>query len=94
MPPGEGVGLRNICAPNFVAAAAGNLSVTKAEPGWQPSYGTTVVLNVADCHAPAAELRRRGVRCDEPAVFPGFVTFASFFDPFGNRLQMCSRHSP
>jgi catechol 2,3-dioxygenase-like lactoylglutathione lyase family enzyme len=22
--------------------------------------------------------------------FPGFVTFASFYDPFGNRLQMCS----
>jgi predicted enzyme related to lactoylglutathione lyase len=69
---------------------AGNLSVTLARPGWQPSTGTTIVLNVADCHAAAAELRRRSVTCDDPVVFPGFVTFASFYDPFGNRLQMCS----
>lgn len=70
--------------------AGGNLAVTLAGPGWRPSFGTTVVLNVADCHAAVAELRRRGVACDEPQVFPGFVTFASFYDPFGNRLQMCS----
>jgi predicted enzyme related to lactoylglutathione lyase len=69
---------------------AGNLSVTLAPPGWQPSFGTTVVLNVADCHAAAAELTRHGVACDDPIVFPGFVTFTSFYDPFGNRLQMCS----
>jgi predicted enzyme related to lactoylglutathione lyase len=69
---------------------AGNLSVTRAEPGWTPSAGTTVVLNVSDCHAACSELRARGVRCEEPQVFPGFVTFASFYDPFGNRLQMCS----
>lgn len=71
-------------------AASGNLSVTAAEDGWAPSTGTTVVLNVADCHAAVAELRRRGVACEDPVVFPGFVTFASFRDPFGNRLQMCS----
>jgi predicted enzyme related to lactoylglutathione lyase len=69
---------------------SGNLSVTLAPADWQPSFATTVVLNVADCHAVAAELRRRGVTCDDPVVFPGFVTFASFYDPFGNRLQMCS----
>ena len=69
---------------------SGNLSVTLAEPGWQPSSGTTVVLNVDDCQSAVTELRRRGVRCDEAVVFPGYVTFASFYDPFGNRLQMCS----
>lgn len=68
----------------------GNLSVTLAEPGWQPSTGTTLVLDVDDCHRAVAELRQRGVRCDDPQVFPGYVTFASFYDPFGNRLQMCS----
>lgn len=68
----------------------GNLSVTLAEEGWRPSTGTTVVLNVEDCNEAVAELRRRGVECDDPIVFPGFVTFASFRDPFGNRLQMCS----
>ena len=68
----------------------GNLSVTTAAPGWAASTGTTLVLNVDDCHAAVAELRRRGVRCDDAQVFPGFVTFASFHDPDGNRLQMCS----
>ncbi|HEX6041476.1 VOC family protein [Longimicrobium sp.] len=71
-------------------AAGGNLAVTHAEPGWAPSTGTTVVLNTDDCHATRAALRARGVRCDNPVVFPGYVTFCSFYDPFGNRLQMCS----
>jgi hypothetical protein len=43
-----------------------------------------VVLNVDDCHKACAELRQRGVRCDDPATFPGYVTFCSFYDPFGN----------
>jgi predicted enzyme related to lactoylglutathione lyase len=68
----------------------GNLSVTRAEAGWRPSTGTTLVLDVADCVAAVAELRSRGVRCDDPQTFEGYVTFASFYDPFGNRLQMCS----
>lgn len=69
---------------------SGNIAVTKADAGWVPSAGTTIVLNVADCHLACAELRQRGVRCDDPEVFPGYVTFCSFYDPFGNRLQMCS----
>jgi predicted enzyme related to lactoylglutathione lyase len=68
----------------------GNLSVTTAEPGWKPSTGTTLVLDVEDCHAAVEQLRSRGVHCDDPQVFPVYVTFASFYDPFGNRLQMCS----
>lgn len=67
----------------------GNVSVTLAESGWTPSTGTTIVLNVEDRHLAVEELRRRGVRCEDAQVFPGFVTFASFYDPFGNRLQMC-----
>jgi predicted enzyme related to lactoylglutathione lyase len=69
---------------------AGNIAVTTAESGWQPSTGTTVVFNVEDCHKACAELRERGVRCEDPVVFPGYVTYCSFYDPFGNRLQMCS----
>jgi catechol 2,3-dioxygenase-like lactoylglutathione lyase family enzyme len=68
----------------------GNLSVTLAEPGWTPSVGATVVLNTDDCHTACAELRARGVRCDDPVGVPGVVTYCSFYDPFGNRLQMCS----
>lgn len=71
-------------------AEGGNLSVIQAEAGWQPGYGTTLVLNVADSHSSVAELRGKGVRCDDLELFPGFVTFASFYEPFGNRIQMCS----
>jgi hypothetical protein len=73
-----------------VACHGGDALSNPRGAGLAPSFGTTVVLNVQDCHAACAELRRRGVRCDDPQVFPGFVTFASFYDPFGNRLQMCS----
>ena len=68
----------------------GNLALTLAPEGWQPSTGTTLVLDTSDCVAACTELRARGVQCDEPQVFPGFVTWCSFYDPFGNRLQMCS----
>jgi predicted enzyme related to lactoylglutathione lyase len=70
--------------------SSGNIAITTAESSWQPNPGTTIVLNVEDCHAACAELRRRGVRCEDPVVFPGYVVFCSFYDPFGNRLQMCS----
>lgn len=66
----------------------GNVAITRADEGFVPSTGTTLVLDVADCEAACAELRRRGVRCEDPIVFPGFVTFCSFYDPSGNRLQM------
>ena len=68
----------------------GNIAVTRAADDWKPSSGTTIVFDVEDCHAAVAELRRRNVKCDDARVFPGFVTFASFYDPFGNRLQICS----
>jgi predicted enzyme related to lactoylglutathione lyase len=71
-------------------SSSGNIAVTKAEANWQPNTGTTVVFNVEDCNAACAELRRRDVRCEDPVVFPGYVIFCSFYDPFGNRLQMCS----
>lgn len=71
-------------------SSAGNLAVTTAEEALVPSTTTTIVLNVDDCEVSSVELRRRGVRCDDPQVFPGYVTFCSFYDPFGNRLQMCS----
>jgi predicted enzyme related to lactoylglutathione lyase len=71
-------------------SVAGNIAITKAQDDWTPSTSTTIVFNVADCDLAREELRRRGVQCDEPVVFPGFVTFCSFYDPFGNRLQMCS----
>ena len=48
-----------------------------------------MALDTPDCHAPCAALRASGARCDDPVAFPGFVTYCGFFDPIGNRLQMC-----
>ena len=74
----------------FRTGGPANLSVTTAEEGWTPAAGTTVVLNTADCFATCAALLAQGVRCDDPVVFEGYITYCSFYDPFGNRLQMCS----
>ena len=74
----------------FGTGGNGNLSVTTAPDGRAPGEGVTLVLNVTDCREAWRILTECGVRCDEPVDFPGFVTFCSFYDPFGNRLQMCS----
>ncbi|HYG64511.1 MAG TPA: VOC family protein [Thermoanaerobaculia bacterium] len=71
-------------------AAAGNIAVTTNEPAQPPSTRTTVVFNTRDCYESCAELRRRGVQCEEPVAVPGVITYCTFYDPFGNRLQMCS----
>jgi predicted enzyme related to lactoylglutathione lyase len=67
-----------------------NLAITPATGDFTPSHQTTIVFNVDDCHTAVAELRRRGVRCDDPVGVPDLVTYASFYDPDGNRLQMVS----
>lgn len=74
----------------FSTGAAGNLALVRAAPDWRPSEGTIVVFNTSDCRRACSDLRARGIRCEDPVVFPGFVTYCSFYDPFGNRLQMCS----
>ena len=66
----------------------GNIAVTTADAEQAGKLGVTIVFNVPDCAAAVAQLRSRGVRCDDPVTFPGFVVFANFYDPFGNRLQI------
>jgi len=56
----------------FSTGGAGNISITRAEPGWKPDFATTIVLNVDDCHAAAAELKRRGRPVRGSAGFPRF----------------------
>jgi predicted enzyme related to lactoylglutathione lyase len=67
-----------------------DISITPAEGPFTPSHSTTIVFSVDDCHSAVAELRKRGIRCDDPVGIPGMVTYASFYDPDGNRLQMAS----
>lgn len=65
-----------------------DVAVTTAAPGWAPHHNVTVVFDVEDIQAARAALMARGVRCDEVVSIPGVVTYCSFYDPFGNRLQM------
>ncbi|MGB8646966.1 MAG: VOC family protein [Anaerolineae bacterium] len=50
--------------------------------------GGTAIFAVDDCVAVVAELRRRGVRCEDAVPIPDMVTWANFYDPEGNRLQL------
>lgn len=57
-----------------------------------PSHdlGTTIVFTVDDATSATKALREKGVRCDDPTTIPGIVTYGTFYDPEGNRLQMAS----
>lgn len=70
--------------------ANGNLAITTSRDGAQPGGGTTPVLNTEDCHALVADLRSRGVRCADPVVVDGLLTYCTFYDLDGNRLQAIS----
>jgi predicted enzyme related to lactoylglutathione lyase len=70
--------------------SSGNLSITTEGWGSPVNGNTTLVLNTQDCRAACERLRAKDVRCDDPVEFSGFVVFCTFYDPFGNRLQMCS----
>ena len=72
---------------------SGHISLTKADEGWQPGGGITIVMTTPDCYATSKTLCDRGVRCDEPIVIPHMVTYFNFYDPFGNRLQACTEPS-
>jgi catechol 2,3-dioxygenase-like lactoylglutathione lyase family enzyme len=50
--------------------------------------GGIAVYNVDDAYATIKELRRQGVRCDDVVAIPEMVTYADFYDPDGNKLQI------
>ena len=58
------------------------------EPVPPRNGGATVVFSVDDAYKTIAELRKRGVKCDDVEAIPEMVTFANFYDPEGNRLQV------
>ena len=50
--------------------------------------GATVVFMVPDAYAAVKELRIRGVKCEDVVPIPQMVTYANFYDPDGNKLQV------
>ena len=50
--------------------------------------GAIVVFTVEDAYKAVEELRKRGVKCEDVVPIPGMVTYATFYDLEGNKLQM------
>jgi len=60
---------------------------------WRDGGGTPV-FDVEDCAAAVAELRKRGVNCDDAVTIPGMVSYANVYDPEGNRFQIAQSLVP
>jgi predicted enzyme related to lactoylglutathione lyase len=56
--------------------------------------GATPVFDVDDCQQAVAELRKRGVKCDDAVAIPNMVTYANVYDPEGNRFQIAQSQVP
>jgi predicted enzyme related to lactoylglutathione lyase len=54
----------------------------------QKVRGAMAVFTVDDAFAAVIELRKRGVKCDDVISIPGMVTYATFYDPDNNPLQI------
>lgn len=50
--------------------------------------GGIAIFSVDDAYGAVKELRKRGVKCDDVIAVPEMVTYATFYDPDGNRLQV------
>jgi predicted enzyme related to lactoylglutathione lyase len=54
----------------------------------QTGRGAIAVFSVDDAYKAVEELRRRGVKCEDVIAVPNMVTYATFYDPDGNQLQV------
>jgi catechol 2,3-dioxygenase-like lactoylglutathione lyase family enzyme len=64
------------------------------DPPPNKDNGVVAIFDVDDTFKAVAELRAKGVRCDEPQGIPGMVTYANIYDPEGNRLQLAGPPPP
>ena len=55
--------------------------------------GATATLGVDNAQTVTAALRAMGVECDDVFELPGVVTYGTFYDPEGNRIQFASTPS-
>ena len=78
----------------YGAEGQAHVSISRSDHASVPHGGTTLVLSVEDAHAVTAALKKKGVKCDDVITIPGMVTYGTFYDPFGNRLQFVSTTPP
>jgi predicted enzyme related to lactoylglutathione lyase len=59
-------------------------------PDPMPVLSGTTVLTVENAHQVTENLRSRGVKCGDVVTIPYMVTYGTFYDPEGNRIQFAS----
>jgi len=69
-----------------------HISVNRWDTAWgpHPTNGAIAVLTVDDAHATAAALKAKGIKVDQVVAIPGMVTYGTFYDPEGNKIQFAS----
>lgn len=88
----EVVGLQEIFRPDVFGAAGHwfEISNVQLHIGVEAALPRSIrhtALEVKDVNIAKAHLKRHGVEISEEAVIPGRERF-SFFDPFGNRMEL------
>lgn len=58
------------------------------------THGIVAIYDVDDVAQAVAELRAKGVRCDDPITIPQMITYANIYDPEGNQLQLVAEAPP
>ncbi len=73
-----------------------HIAINRWRDGSQPMpvNGAFAIFSVDDARAAVKELRARGVKCDDPVAIPNMVTYADFYDPEGNRLELVELAAP
>jgi predicted enzyme related to lactoylglutathione lyase len=91
----DGIGWRE-----YGAEGEAHVSINKWEPHeGHPNRppvdgGTTLILAVDNAAQVTADLRQKGIQCDDPVTIPGVVTYGTFYDPEGNRIQFVQSTPP
>ena len=71
-----------------------HFALNKSDSPASGNGGATAVFTVDDAYKAVEELRKRGVKCEDVIPIPGMVTYATFYDPEGNKLQMAGPPPP
>jgi len=64
------------------------LSINVWRDGTPPRGNVMPVFDVDDCQQAVKELRKRGVKVEDPVTIPGAVSYATAYDHEGNKFQM------